>query len=51
MSTMGERVVEALYRSGCIKFGAFKIKSGASSPYYIDMSRLFSVPNRVGPDL
>jgi len=44
---MGERVAEALYRSGCIKFGAFETKSGASSPYYIDMSRLFSVPNEL----
>jgi len=47
MSTPDERVAEALYRSGCIKFGAFKIKSGTSSPYYIDMARLFSVPNEL----
>jgi len=47
MSTMGERVADALYRSGCIKFGTFKIKSGASNPYYIDMARLFSMPSEL----
>ncbi len=47
MSTMGERAADALYRSGCIKFGTFKIESGASSPYYIDMARLFSMPSEL----
>jgi orotate phosphoribosyltransferase len=42
MSSMAEKVAGALYRSGCIKFGTFKIKSGAQSPYYIDMARLLS---------
>jgi uridine monophosphate synthetase len=44
---MGERAADALYRSGCIKFGTFKIESGASSPYYIDMARLFSMPSEL----
>ncbi len=44
MSSMAEKVAGALYRSGCIKFGTFKIKSGAQSPYYIDMARLLSAP-------
>jgi uridine monophosphate synthetase len=38
------QVAGALFRSGCIKFGSFKIKSGATSPYYIDMARLLASP-------
>lgn len=37
-------VGNALYRSGCLKFGSFRIKSGALSPYYIDMACLLSSP-------
>jgi orotate phosphoribosyltransferase len=37
-------IAGALYRSGCLKFGTFKIKSGALSPYYIDLARLLSSP-------
>lgn len=44
MATMAETVAGALFRSGCIKFGEFKIKSGAMSPYYIDMARLLASP-------
>jgi len=44
MNAMAEKVAGALYRSGCIKFGTFKIKSGAESPYYIDLARLLSAP-------
>lgn len=47
MNNMAEKVAGALYRSGCIKFGTFKIKSGAISPYYIDMARLLSAPNEL----
>ena len=47
MATMAEKVAGALYRSGCIKFGTFKIKSGAESPYYIDMARLLSTPKEL----
>jgi len=37
-------VAISLFHSGCLKFGTFKIKSGASSPYYIDMAGLLSSP-------
>ncbi len=42
-----DKVANALYESGCIKFGSFKIKSGAMSPYYIDMARLLSNPKQL----
>jgi orotate phosphoribosyltransferase len=44
MSASTEKVADALYMSGCLKFGTFKIKSGALSPYYIDLARLLSKP-------
>jgi len=44
MSGSTEKVADALYVSGCLKFGTFKIKSGALSPYYIDLARLLSTP-------
>jgi orotate phosphoribosyltransferase len=47
MSTTAEKVADALYRSGCIKFGTFKIKSGAISPYYVDLARLLSTPKEL----
>ncbi len=44
MNAIAEEVAGALFRSGCIKFGSFKIKSGAQSPYYVDLARLLSSP-------
>ena len=41
---MTDKVANALYHSGCLKFGRFKIKSGATSPYYIDMARVLAAP-------
>ncbi len=40
-------VAGALFRSGCLKFGSFRIKSGALSPYYIDMAGLLSSPGEL----
>lgn len=47
MSSITDRLAEALFSSGCIKFGAYKIKSGELSPYYIDLARLLSVPKEL----
>ena len=47
MPTVIDRVADALYLSGCLKFGTFKIKSGATSPYYIDLARVLSTPQQL----
>jgi uridine monophosphate synthetase len=47
MSTTTDKVANALYLSGCLKFGSFKIKSGAISPYYIDMARVLAAPKQL----
>jgi uridine monophosphate synthetase len=38
------KIAEALYNSGCLKFGSFRIKSGTLSPYYIDLACVLSSP-------
>ncbi|HVP93334.1 MAG TPA: phosphoribosyltransferase family protein [Acidobacteriota bacterium] len=47
MSDVASQVADALYHSGCLKFGSFKIKSGALSPYYIDLACLLSSPKEL----
>lgn len=47
MLDITSQVADALYHSGCLKFGSFKIKSGALSPYYIDLARLLSSPKQL----
>jgi len=47
MSTTTDKIANALYLSGCLRFGSFKIKSGAISPYYIDMARVLSAPKQL----
>lgn len=44
MGLIESEVGSALYSSGCLKFGSFRIKSGAFSPYYIDLACLLSSP-------
>jgi len=40
-------VAGILFHSGCLKFGSFRIKSGALSPYYIDLAGLLSHPREL----
>jgi uridine monophosphate synthetase len=47
MANTVDKVANALYLSGCLKFGSFKIKSGATSPYYIDLARVLSAPQQL----
>jgi orotate phosphoribosyltransferase len=47
MLNIASEVAGALYRSGCLKFGCFRIKSGALSPYYIDLANLLSSPREL----
>jgi len=47
VSDSESQVADALYRSGCLKFGSFRIKSGALSPYYIDLAGLLSSPRNL----
>jgi uridine monophosphate synthetase len=44
MTDVAFEVGSALYSSGCLKFGSFRIKSGALSPYYVDLACLLSSP-------
>jgi uridine monophosphate synthetase len=44
MGDIASKIANVLYHSGCLKFGSFRIKSGASSPYYIDLACLLSSP-------
>jgi uridine monophosphate synthetase len=37
-------VARALAESGCIQFGSFTLKSGKTSPFYLDLRRLVSFP-------
>ena len=47
MTDITSSVANSLYRSGCLKFGNFKTKSGALSPYYIDLAGLISSPQEL----
>jgi orotate phosphoribosyltransferase len=47
MPNITDKLAIELYTSGCLKFGCFKIKSGATSPYYIDLARLLSSPKQL----
>ncbi len=44
VSNKVSEIAGALVRSGCLRFGAFELKSGIVSPYYIDLTWLLSSP-------
>jgi uridine monophosphate synthetase len=44
MASIVSQISDSLFNSGCLRFGSFRIKSGALSPYYIDLASLLSSP-------
>ena len=37
-------LAQALFEAGCVRFGDFRLKSGAHSPIYVDLRRLVTYP-------
>lgn len=38
-------LVDGLFDRGCVRFGAFTLKSGVTSPIYLDLRRLVAMPD------
>lgn len=45
LSGLHARIADGLVDAGCVRFGSFTLKSGATSPIYLDLRRLVGAPS------